>query len=790
MSLREQLQAVLGTMYTIDRELAGGGMSRVFVATEVALGRQVVVKVLHPELAAEVTAERFAREIQLVARLQQANIVPLLTTGHTGELPFYTMPFVQGHSLRQRLAESGPLPISEVIGILRDVARALAYAHDAGVVHRDIKPENVLLSGGAAVVTDFGIAKAVTMSRTQPGAATITQAGAGVGTPAYMAPEQAAGDPTVDHRADIYAFGCLGYELLTGHPPFQDDAIHELIAAHMTRTPATVATLRPDTPPALARLVMRCLEKQPGQRPQSARELLDSLDIVATPTAWNGSSMQGRWRTVGTVVLVLIVIASVVDWALNRPRGGAAGGSPSAVAVIPFANVGGDSAQDYLADGISDELATAIGKLPGVHVAARSGAYRYRARRDVDVRDVGKTLDVSYVVQGTVRRSGDQLRVAAQLTDARTGVELWANSFDRTTKEVFKTQDDIAAAVSSALASRVQTAGATGAAPGTAHRGTENAEAYDLYMRAEFALRQRQVGDAAEMFRKAISLDPTFARAHAGLSQATALMPYFTTIPQSQVFDRVVESARTALALDSTLAEAWMSLGLTHMHSLRWDEARTYFERAVAADPSDMQAHFQYGRYFLSRGDYSSALAEWSRAKAIDPFSALAASWTAYAFALQKRFPEAAAEASRALQYDSASTVIRLNVSRAYLAAGQDALARRTADGMFDLAPWRGMRGYIYAMTGRRDTAAAILKRLEVLPQDLWLRNMGVAAVQLGLGDTSKALTALERATDRGEIWSNFSAVSDPLYDPVRKSARWAVLVKRLGLSDVPGAIK
>ena len=202
MSLREQLQAVLGTTYTIDRELAGGGMSRVFVATEVALGRQVVVKVLHPELAAEVTAERFAREIQLVARLQQANIVPLLTTGHTGELPFYTMPFVQGHSLRQRLAESGPLPISEVIGILRDVARALAYAHDAGVVHRDIKPENVLLSGGAAVVTDFGIAKAVTMSRTQPGAATITQAGAGVGTPAYMAPEQAAGDPTVDHRAD------------------------------------------------------------------------------------------------------------------------------------------------------------------------------------------------------------------------------------------------------------------------------------------------------------------------------------------------------------------------------------------------------------------------------------------------------------------------------------------------------------------------------------------------------------------------------------------------------------
>ena len=204
MSLRDELQAELGTAYTIDRELGGGGMSRVFVATDAALGRQVVVKVLHPELAAELTAERFAREIQLVARLQQANIAPLLTAGHTGEVPFYTMPFVEGPSLRQRLTEHGPFAIGDAIGVLRDVARALAYAHDAGVVHRDIKPENVLISGGAAMVTDFGIAKAISVARTQAGATpTITQLGSGIGTPAYMAPEQAAGDPSVDHRAGL-----------------------------------------------------------------------------------------------------------------------------------------------------------------------------------------------------------------------------------------------------------------------------------------------------------------------------------------------------------------------------------------------------------------------------------------------------------------------------------------------------------------------------------------------------------------------------------------------------------
>ena len=792
-SLHDQLQAALGNAYRIERELAGGGMSRVFVATEVALGRPVVVKVLHPELAADVTAERFAREIQLAARLQQANIVPLLTAGHTGELPFYTMPFVEGLSLRQRLAESGRLPVSEAIGILRDVARALAYAHDAGVVHRDIKPENVLLSGGAAVVTDFGIAKAITVARTQPAATTITQAGIGLGTPTYMAPEQAAGDPTVDHRADIYAFGCLAYELLTGHPPFQSSAVHELIAAHMTQRPAPIASLRAEVPATISTLIARCLEKSPGGRPQSARELLDGLDAVATPSSSIGAFAAPGRRPVLLAAAVLAIAA--IGWIVVARRGTTAtpDASPPAVAVIPFANVGGDSTQDYLADGLSDELATAVGRIPGVKLAARSGSYRYRGKRDIDVRDVAKALSVSYVVQGTVRQAGDRLRVSAQLSDATTGIELWAQSYDRTTKDIFRTQDEVATGISGVLRARIAPAISSGiapAAPGAARQGTADAVAYDLYMRAEFALRQRQVGPATEMFHKAIARDPNFARAHAGLSQTLALLPYFTPTPQSAVFDRVIASAKTALALDSTLAEAWMSLGLTYTNNRRWDEAGAYFERALAADPNDVQTHFQYGRYFLCRGDFTRALAEWARVRAIDPFSALAASWTAYVLGIQGRVLEAVAEAGRALQYDSASAVIRLNVSRAYLSAGQTALARRMADGIPDRAPWSGMRGYVYGATGSRDTAIAVLRRLEATPQAFWFRNTGIAMVHLGLGDTARALAALERANEVGEMWANFSPVLDPIYNPVRHSPRWATLVKRVGLSDIPGAIK
>src|SRR4051812_9007069 len=252
MDLRQQLQQTLGTTYALERELGGGGMSRVFVADERRLNRKVVIKVLSPELAAGVSADRFDREIQLAASLQQANIVPILSAGETEGLPFYTMPFVEGESLRVRLSKEGPQAVATVVGIVRDVAKALAYAHERGVVHRDIKPDNVLLSGGTAVVTDFGIAKAISAARTGSGGATLTQIGTSIGTPQYMAPEQAAGDPDVDHRADIYSLGAMAYELLTGQRVFAGRTPQRLLAAHMTEPPVPVTLVRADTPAPLA----------------------------------------------------------------------------------------------------------------------------------------------------------------------------------------------------------------------------------------------------------------------------------------------------------------------------------------------------------------------------------------------------------------------------------------------------------------------------------------------------------------------------------------------------------
>jgi len=304
-SLHDRLQKTLGDAYRLEGELGGGGMSKVFLAEEVALGRKVVVKVLSSELAAEISTERFRREIQVSARLQHPHIVPVLASGETDGLPYYTMPFVEGESLRARLGRDGALTVAETVPILRDVARALEYAHAHGVVHRDIKPDNVLLAGSSATVADFGIAKAVSESRSTTKNATLTSIGTTLGTPAYMAPEQAAGDANTDHRADFYAFGCMAYEMLTGETPFGDLPSQKLLVAQMMEVPRHISQRRLDLSPGLADVVMRCLEKDPAARPQTARELLATLETAVSSGGHEARPMIARAtrRSLGKALL-------------------------------------------------------------------------------------------------------------------------------------------------------------------------------------------------------------------------------------------------------------------------------------------------------------------------------------------------------------------------------------------------------------------------------------------------------------------------------------------------------
>jgi tRNA A-37 threonylcarbamoyl transferase component Bud32/tetratricopeptide (TPR) repeat protein len=409
--LRAQLEAALGSAYAIERELTGGGMSRVFLATEVALGRKVVVKVLAPELAAEVSLERFKREIMLAARLQHPHVVPVLSAGEVAGLPFFTMPYIEGESLRARIARTGELPVAEAVRILREVASALEHAHDRGIAHRDIKPDNVLLCRGSSMVTDFGVAKAIDASAVHHDDRTITSRGIALGTPAYMAPEQAAADPAMDHRVDLYAFGALAYELLTGQAPFAGRPTHAILAAHVTEAPESITRRRPGLPPVLASLVMRCLEKRAADRPQTAAEVVQVLDSIntpsggTTPAATTPSHDARRSRAVVVVVagLLFVALGTVVGRELLRSRESAADAAVNRVFVSRFANNTGVPSVDQVGPMAADWITRGL---------AETGLF------DVVQDSTGRA---GTVVRGAIYRRGDSLQLLAQVTDARSG---------------------------------------------------------------------------------------------------------------------------------------------------------------------------------------------------------------------------------------------------------------------------------------------------------------------------------------------------------------------------------
>jgi tRNA A-37 threonylcarbamoyl transferase component Bud32/tetratricopeptide (TPR) repeat protein len=511
LDLRTQLQSALGGAYAIERELGGGGMSRVFVATETALGRKIVIKVLSQELAGGLSGERFHREIQLAASLQHPNIVPLLNAGETLGVPYYTMPLVEGESLRAKLQRAGELPVREAVAILRDVARALDYAHAHGVVHRDIKPDNVLLSSDYAVVTDFGVAKALIAART--GAETITQLGVAIGTPAYMSPEQTVGDQ-IDHRADIYAFGCMAYEMLTGATPFRDTSAPALFAAHATRTPVPVSEIRPAIPAPLATLVMRSLEKRPADRPQSAREIIDALDAVTTPTVGTLQTLttparRSRGR-LGALAAVIAALVAAVAIAFLRPAHAPL--NDNVVAVTPFRVAGADPSLHMLREGMLDLVAAKLaGGIRAVDARTLLNSWRNMGGSDATDLPNDRALALSAklgagrLLQGEIVGTPDHVVINASLAATRDGQM-------RATASVTGAQSQLAQLVDSLVAELlVRESG------GSEKQARQLAgipfPALQAYLVGQSLYRRGRYKEAESQFVRALDVDSTFALA-------------------------------------------------------------------------------------------------------------------------------------------------------------------------------------------------------------------------------------------------------------------------------------
>lgn len=776
--LRSMLQQSLNESYLIEGEIRGGGMSRVFVANEAGLGRKVVIKVLSRELTDEINPERLTREVKLAASLQQANIVPVLSAGTAAGFPYYTMPLVEGSSLRERLLRDGALPVNEAISIMRDVARALAFAHGRGIVHRDIKPGNILLSDRTAVVTDFGIARAIGAAREGTPDAKMIEAG--FGTPAYVAPEQASGKPDVDHRADIYSFGCVAYELLNGKPPFCG-SLHEIIEAHLKNTPALLTELRPEVPDAVAQLVASCIEKDPARRPQSANDILISLEsaaIRAVPV--------DRWtsRSVVLALATLVVVAAAVG-RLSYVTMTTAEAQPLTFAAVPFLNATQDTSLDFRSDGIGDEILSGMAKVKGIQIVGRSAAFRYKRRTGADALDVPaieRALGTRLLLTGTLRETNGQVIISAQLNDSVSRSELWSDSFSRDRSNLGSMTDEIVRRLADTLRTRF------GSRIGLPLRAvstgsTTNPKALDLYLIGQSQLRRRGsgIGQSIGSFERAIKLDNNFAKAHAALAISLELEPFFNGTPPASVMGRAIAEAKRALELDSTLADAHAALGGAYPSVGQWEKSDQELRRAIELEPDNVNTRQTLARLLIIRGYADEAITQLQRARTVEPTSAVISAWLSYAFFLKGRRDLAVAEAERSSQLDPTGLPTANLGALVNVALGRNAAARRFVG--LAAAPGMTNAAYVYAKLGDTASANRVLRTMEHRIPKPWFIDVSRASVFLATRDSAAALSALERsARETGPMWVFFIPLADPAFDLVRGSPRFDALLRRANL--------
>jgi serine/threonine-protein kinase len=668
-----------------------------------------------------------------------------------------------------------------VVSLLRDVARALAYAHEHGVVHRDIKPDNVLLTAGTAMVTDFGVAKALSAA-TGAGRTGTTTLGVVLGTPAYMAPEQGAGDPATDHRADLYAFGCLAYEALTRAPPFAGRSPAELIAAHAIKPPDPLARRRPDVPPALAELVMHCLAKRPADRPQSAAEVLQALDDVPLRTR------APRRRRLAIVAAMLAIIGGLAVVFSNRQGTVPAGGPLHSVAVLPFVNTGGDPEDEYFSDGMTDELAHALAGLPDLRVAGRTSSYAYKGKA-ATVQEIGRALGVRGVIAGTVRRAGDRLRVTVQLSSASDGFQRWSHEYERRAADVFEVQDELTRAI---VAELEPTLRGTARQVASERRGTGDPAAYEHYLRGRYFWQRRGAPGllkAIDEFRAAIARDSAFARAWAGIALVYVVLPSYHAVDADSLTQLGIAAARRALALDSTVADAHLALASALQNEVRLDEADAEFRRVVSLVPNDPTAYLWHSATLQAQGRVDDALEASRRASTLDPLSAVIITDQAAVLLAGRRYPEAFAAARRSLELDSTFTWAHVILAQLHGVTGRpdSALAQLGLDPPGDPASlwrgpgWRGLAVWAYSLAGRRGEVERMRSEIARHPSQQSSYDATMAA--MAAGDLEGAVAGLARGLARHELLGvEASPGCSPVLDPLRGLRSYRELMRRYGI--------
>ena len=749
----ERLQAALAERYVVERELGHGGMAVVLLARDQRLDRRIALKILRPELAAALGAERFLREIEIAAKLTHPNILALFDCGEAGGLLYYTMPYVEGETLRDRLRREGQLAVEDALGIAREVADALGYAHSLGVVHRDVKPENVLFQAGHAVVADFGIARAVSAA----GGERLTETGLAIGTPAYMSPEQAAGVSDVDGRADIYSLGCMVYEMLAGDPPFTGSMVQAILARKSIEQVPPISTVRETVPRHIENAIATALARVPADRFATAG------DFAAALTPRPGVALGGAQR--------------------------------STIAVLPFANMSADPENEYFSDGITEEIINAAAGIPDLRVTARTSAFQFKGK-EYDIREIGRKLDVGTVLEGSVRKAGNRVRVTAQLIDVAGGYHLWSERFDRNLEDVFAIQDEIAVAIADRLSREL--------APGVRRPQVEtpvvedrpDPEAYDAYLRGRYHRRlmfgrRDAFAKTAASYQEAIERDPTFALAHSALAELHVVLAIgFATEPGRELMPKARQAAERALSLNPNLAEAQLARALVAMY-YEWDysAAKAGIDRAIALSPSFVDAHFWAEFYYTYvERDFEKAVAANRRAAELDPLDLNVSSRLAQVLLLFDHLYEAIERLERILELDPDFMVAHFELADAYARRGDAGRAAAAAERAMELSGHAvgavGVSIAALAMSGEVVRARELLRELTERAQDGYVVPFWLAVAHAGLGEMDRAFEYIDQAQrDRDPNLLYLSCVPRPI--GLQADPRYERALQEIGLGHL-----
>jgi serine/threonine-protein kinase len=735
----------LAGRYDVQRAIGRGGMATVYLAEEVKHRRAVAIKVLHPEFASSLGAERFLREIGIAARLSHPHLVPLIDSGRAGDLLYYVSAYIDGGSLRDRLRAQGALGIGEALRIAAEAGAGLDYAHRAGFVHRDVKPENILFADAMALLADFGIARA-----TCPEHEAVTAAGLVVGTPEYMSPEQASGAAELDARSDVYSLACVLYEMLAGEPPFAGGNPRALMARHVAEIPRPARAHRPDVPDGVDAAIARALAKDPDH----------------------------RWATVPAFLAALHEVPG--------PRAPLTTHATRSIAVLPFVNVSPDRQNEYLSDGITDELIGALARVEGIRVASRTSVFALKGK-PADVRSIGALLGCSVVLEGTVRGGGDRIRISASLSSTADGRLLWSQRYDRRLDDVLAVQDEIARTIVDTL---LATSFADLAPPAlAAKRHTTNARAYRLYLQGRFEWNRRtQEGVAAgiRFFEQAIAEDPGYALAYTGLSDSYALEVDYRSIPVHEGFAKARDFARRAIALDDSLPEAHTSLAwVLFVHDWEFAGAGEEFRRAIALDAGYATAHQWYAMLLASRRQFAESLVEAHTAVELDAGSVSARRSLGWTYYYARRFDQARHHLERAIAMNpNAEETFRvLGLSLSVEGKHAEAVeVLEEAVGMEDAGPYtRATLGFALARAGQRARAEAILAEVTELASREYVNPAAISTLCLGLSRHDEALDWLDAARRDRRGWLVYLSVN-PIFDPLGSVPRFQQLVRDMRL--------